>query len=84
MYFFSNDFRPIVCPYKSCKKAIAVGQMEDHFLHEHNNVTLIKTQFDARNGLDLHVNDIRYNERICLVLINIINEDNVNVYPIAK
>lgn len=50
--------------------------MENHFSHEHNNVALIKTQLEARNGLDINIKDIHYNERLCLVLINIIEESD--------
>lgn len=36
----------------------------------------IKTKLDARNGLDLHVDHVRYNEKLCLVLIDLLDQDN--------
>lgn len=78
LFFFSiSIIRPIICPYKNCRKAIAVASMEHHFAHEHKRVPLIKTQLDARNGLDLYLDDVHYSERLCLVLINVIDKDGL-------
>lgn len=79
IYF--NNFRPLICPNRLCKKAIAISSIEDHFAHEHKNVALIKTEIDSRNGLDLHLEDINYNEKLCLVLINVIKPAQLLMLP---
>ncbi|XP_025830560.1 uncharacterized protein LOC108735006 isoform X2 [Agrilus planipennis] len=70
--------KPVCCPYFSCNKTIAVTTFYDHFRYEHPSVTFLDTKFEIRNGLNFRLEDIHYNERHCILLINILNDKQQN------
>lgn len=73
----------MICPYKDCAKAIAVNAIDSHFRYEHKKVACITTSLEARNGLNLSLGDIKYHETLCIILINLM-EDEEKCSPEAK
>lgn len=67
-------FRPVNCPYPGCEKTIAITAVDGHFKYEHKFVACISTCFDTRNGLEFNPYDVKYNEKLSIVLINITDE----------
>ncbi|GJQ86698.1 hypothetical protein Trydic_g14774 [Trypoxylus dichotomus] len=74
--------RPLHCPHKDCHRTIAVSSLDSHFRYDHKYVAFIDTHLEARNGLEFFVDDVKLNEILCVVIINII--DKSDVYPILS
>ncbi|KAF2881413.1 hypothetical protein ILUMI_24753 [Ignelater luminosus] len=70
--------KPVNCPYPGCEKTIAITAVDGHFKYEHKFVACISTCFDTRNGLEFNPHDVKYNEKLCIVLINIVDEEDQN------
>ncbi|KAI4464351.1 hypothetical protein MML48_3g00009141 [Holotrichia oblita] len=74
--------RPLHCPHKDCNRTIAVSSLDSHFRYEHKYVAFIDTHLEARNGLEFFVDDVKLNEILCVVIINIM--DKAEVHPILS
>lgn len=64
--------RPVNCPHSDCNKSVAVSSFDAHFSYEHPKVQLIHTHLESRNGMELYLNKIDYNSKICIVRLNIL------------
>lgn len=76
------SFRPLHCPHKDCNRTIAVSSLDSHFRYEHKYVAFIDTHLEARNGLEFFIDDVKLNEILCVVIINIM--DKAEVHPVIS
>lgn len=77
-YAIDSDFRPIICPHHTCNKSIAVSSFDSHFKYEHPDIPLIHTYLNGRNGFELYVDEVKYNQKLCIVLINALGNSGDN------
>ncbi|EFA07351.1 uncharacterized protein LOC103314849 [Tribolium castaneum] len=72
--------RPLQCPHIHCNRYVSIYDLNAHFQHEHMEVPIAETALDARNPLTFHPKDIRYGVKQCLILLNVVpqNDDTEN------
>lgn len=51
-----------------------MSSLDSHFRYEHKYVAFIDTHLEARNGLEFFIDDVKLNEILCVVVINIIDK----------
>ncbi|XP_044263701.1 uncharacterized protein LOC123010691 [Tribolium madens] len=67
--------RPLQCPHVDCNRYVSIYDLNAHFQHEHMEVPITETALDARNPLTFQPTDIRYGVKQCLILLNVIPQN---------